>query len=109
MTSIDKLREQLSAEENDLKAFGIGKQIIREERGERFEEAWLQKLQSKCNVSHDAQMGRYTFELNGYGLIDFYPKANKLLIRKLNKWKKPALKWIISEFNLVANDKLEKI
>jgi hypothetical protein len=87
-------------EENDLKALGIGKQLIREERNERFEETWLPKLQTKCSVKHDAQMGRYTFELNGFGLIDFYPKANKLLIRKLNKWKQPALKWLIAEFNL---------
>lgn len=100
MKNTEKLREQLAEEENDLIALGIGKKLIREERSERFEEAWLNKLQGKCNVKHDTQMGRYTFELGGYGVMDFYPKANKLLIRKLNKWKKPALKWIISEFNL---------
>ena len=100
MTNTDKLREQLATEENDLKALGIGKQLIREERNERFEDKWLPKLQAKCNVKHDAQMGRYTFELNGFGVMDFYPKANKLLIRKLNKWKKPALKWLIAEFHL---------
>lgn len=100
MTNTDKLREQLATEENDLKALGIGKQLIREERNERFEDKWLPKLQAKCNVKHDDQMGRYTFELNGFGVMDFYPKANKLLIRKLNKWKQPALKWLIAEFNL---------
>ena len=31
-----------------------------------------------------------------YGVIDFYPKANKLLIRRKNKWIKPALKFIIN-------------
>jgi hypothetical protein len=100
MTNSDKLREQLATEGNDLKALGIGKQLIREERSERFEETWLPILQAKCNVKHDAQMGRYTFEANGYGVMDFYPKANKLLIRKLNKWKKPALKWLIAELQL---------
>jgi hypothetical protein len=100
MTNTDKLREQLATEENDLKALGIGKKLIREERNERFEDKWLPKLQAKCNVKHDVQMGRYTFELNGFGVMDFYPKANKLLIRKLNKWKQPALKWLIAEFHL---------
>jgi hypothetical protein len=61
---------------------------------------WLPKLQATCDVKHDAQVGRYTFEIKDYGVIDFYPKANKLLIRKLNKWIKPALGWIILELNL---------
>ena len=100
MKNTEKLREQLATDENDFKALGLGKQLIREERSERFEETWLPKLEAKCNVKHDAQIGRYTFELKGYGAMDFYPKANKLLIRKLNKWKKPALKWLIAEFNL---------
>ena len=64
-----KLLEQLATEENDLKVLALGKQLIREERNQRFEETWLPKLQEKCNVKHDAQMGRYTFELNGYGVI----------------------------------------
>jgi len=100
MTNSDKLRDQLALEENDLKALGIGKQLIRAERTERFEETWLPKLQAKCNVIYDAQTGRYTFELSGYGVMDFYPKANKVLIRKLNKWIQPGLKWIIREFHL---------
>jgi len=100
MTKSDKLREQLSTEDNDLKALGIGKQLIREERNESFEEKWLPKLRAKCNVIYDIQTGRYTFELSGYGVMDFYPKANKVLIRKLNKWKQPGLKWIITEFHL---------
>ena len=35
--------------------------------------------------------------LNKYGIIDFYPKANKLLIRKSNKWINQGLKWIITK------------
>lgn len=103
MTNINELREKLAAEENDLKALGIGKKLIREERNERFEETWLPKLQAKCNVKCDAKMYRYTFESNGYGVIDFYPKSNLLLIRKLNKWIQPGLRWIITEFKLNHN------
>lgn len=100
MTKTEELRNELLSEENDFKSLGIGKRLIREERMERFEDKWLPKLQAKCNVRHDAQMGRYTFELNGFGVMDFYPKSNKLLIRQLNKWQKPALKWLIDEFYL---------
>jgi len=38
--------------------------------------------------------GSYTFETEMYGIIDFFPKANSVLIRKDNNWKKPGLKWI---------------
>ena len=94
------LKKQLSEEENDLKAMGIRNQLVREDRSERFEDKWLPKLQKKCNVHHNVLTGAYTFEIKGYGVMDFYPKANNLLIRKLNKWKKPALRWMIVEFNL---------
>lgn len=106
MNKIENLREQLSSEDNDLKALGIGKQLIREVRSVRFEDEWLPKMQRKVVVRTDKQAGRYTFEFGGYGVMDFYPKANKLLFRQLNKWKKPALKWIIAELNLEADSSI---
>ena len=100
MNKKKQLYQQLREEDNDLKALGISTKIIREERVQKFEDVWLSKLQEKCNVRHDPTSNRYTFELNGYGVMDFYPKANKLLIRKLNKWQQPGLQWLIKEFNL---------
>lgn len=100
MKKSEIIKEQLATEENDLKALGIERQLIREKRSERFEDMWLPKMKEKLNVKHDAQMGRYTFEFGGYGVIDFYPRANKLLFRVLNKWKKPALRWLIAELKL---------
>lgn len=94
------LREQMSTEDNDIKALALSTKIIREERSERFEDIWLERLQKKCNVIHDSDKGKYTFEFDKYGIIDFYPKSNNLLIRKLNKWHKPGLNWIIKNFEL---------
>lgn len=37
---------------------------------------------------------RITFDIESYGSITYYPKANKLLIHKTNKWIKPAMQWI---------------
>ncbi len=100
MKKSEEIRKQLLEEDNDLRALGIGKQLIREERKERFEDKWLLKLKEKYAVNHDAQSGRYTFDVKGLGVMDFYPKANKVLIRKLNKWKQPGLKWLISQLDL---------
>lgn len=101
MKESEKLRKQLHGEDNDIKAFAIDIKIIRAERNERFEDIWLSLLQKKCTVKHDASMGRYTFEWNDYGVIDFYPKANKLLFRKLNKWQSKGLQWIINTLKLI--------
>lgn len=95
-----ELKYKLSTEENDFKALGLGKKLIRHERTEKFELLWLPKLKEKCNVEYDAKMDRYTFEVNEWGTVDFYPKANKILIRQLNKWHQPGLQWIIQKLNL---------
>ena len=36
--------------------------------------------------------------------LDFYPKANKVLIRQENEWIKPALRWMIA--NVLNDDKM---
>lgn len=38
--------------------------------------------------------GAYTIHAIGYGVIDIYPKGDKLCIRKGNKWIKGAFDWI---------------
>ena len=90
----------MAEEDNDLKAMGIGRDLIRVERKERFEDHFLLELEKQFKVTQDNVLGRYSFQTNDYGVIDFYPKANKVLIRKLNKWIKPGLKWMIKQFNL---------
>ena len=46
-------------------------------------------------LTSESKNGSYTFGFK-YGLVDFYPKSNKLLIRAQNKWKKPLLPLIIN-------------
>lgn len=94
MKESEKLRIQAEQTDNDLVALGKYTRVLRAERKEKFEENWLEKLQEQTKVTKRSN-GSYTFN-SKYGMIDFYPKANKLLIRKQNKWKKPALKFIIS-------------
>ncbi len=100
MKQSEIIKAQLQGEDNDLKALGISTKVIREERSERFEDTWLPKLERKFKVSHNEEAGRYTFTSMLHGIIDFYPKANNLLIRRKNKWIKPGLNWIIKNFEL---------
>jgi hypothetical protein len=58
-----------------------------------FKEWWLPELQEFVEV-FERKNGSFTFETSNYGVIDFFPKSNALLIRKDNNWKRPGLKWI---------------
>jgi len=100
MKKSEYLQQAFNTEENDLKALGIGKQLIRETRKEKFEDFWLSKLKDKTSVIFEEQNGRYIFQIENKGIIDFYPKANKIHIRKTNKWIQPGLKWIIKHLKL---------
>jgi len=94
MKESKRLRIEAEQTDNDLAALGKYTKVLRAERKEKFEETWLKKLQEQTKVTKRYN-GSYTFD-SKYGVIDFFPKANKLLIRKQNKWKKPALKFIVS-------------
>jgi hypothetical protein len=69
--------------------------VSKNKREAIFIEDWLPEIIDKIfNNVYKRENGSYSFEFNDYGIIDFYPKANNLLIRKTNTWKKPGLKWI---------------
>ena len=94
MKESEKLKIEAGKEDNDNIAFGILGKAIREERSENFEDKWLKRMQIQTDIVLRIR-GCYTFT-SKYGIIDFYPKANKLLIREKNQWKKPGLKFIVS-------------
>ena len=93
MRKSEKLRIEAQQEDNDLAALGKLTKALREERNEKFEDSWLPKLEAKTEVEKRPN-GSYSFN-SKYGIIDFFPKANKLLIRKTGKWKKPGLQFIV--------------
>ena len=95
MKKSEQLRQEAAREDNDFRAMSLMNQGLREERAENFDESYLGPLESKYDVTLRSN-GSYTITTTVYGVIDFFPKANKLLIRKDNKWIKPGLKWIIN-------------
>jgi len=89
------LEFQASQEENDIKAFGILCKSLREKRCEKFVDGWLEPLQEVYPIEQ-RKNGSWTIDTFKYGKIDYFPKANKALIRKEQTWKKPGLNWIIN-------------
>lgn len=99
MTNSETLRKLSSEEDNDIKAFGLQTKALREERIESFEREWLKKLIKSKEILQIIGKGtHYEFTLNNEEKLDFYPKANKLLIRRINKWVKPGLKYLINKY-----------
>lgn len=93
MKKSEELRQLASEEDNDIKAFGIDCNVLREERKERFEETILPQLKKLFVVEENA--GYVKIDTQKYGPITIYPKANKLCIHHGQKWRKPAVRWIV--------------
>lgn len=99
MKKSEQLRKESMSEENDFRAMAISTKALREDRAEKFAEDWWPKIKSVTNPI-ECNDDKYSFEMPDIGRVDFYPKANKLLIRKKNKWVKPGLRFIIRKLNL---------
>ena len=97
-----KMEADKDDSDNDFRCLNWARKIQRAKRKEKFEEKWLPKLMRNevvvtdwgnkyviCYIENDTQK-----------TVDYYPKANKSLIRHLNKWVHPGLDWIIKQFNL---------
>lgn len=101
MKKSEELRKEASMAESDQACLGLHTKAMREERIENFEEKWLPLLKEKATVHYSELLNRYWIENKKMGVIDFYPKANKIHIRKQNRWVKPGLQWLIKNFELI--------
>lgn len=93
MKESEKLTNQANESDNDFVSFGLLTKALRESRSERFIEDWLPLLKKKYSITEVNH--KYTIITDKFGILDYFPKANNLLIRKENKWKKPGLRWMI--------------
>lgn len=101
----EEYKKQAEQEENDFKALSLYNKSLREGRLERFQQSFLPVLLKKgYEVAEDNH--KYTIETNDmFGVIDFFPKKNNLLIRKDNKWIKSGLTWIIEHLLVEKEEK----
>lgn len=94
MSLSDQYLDRARKEDNDLSSLGFMVKALREKRSEKFVEDWLPLLEMRFPVVFNNH--KYTIQTQEFGILDFFPKANKILIRKDNEWVKPGLKWIIN-------------
>jgi hypothetical protein len=99
MKKSEEYRQQAQEAEHVLASLGLHTKAIREERKERFEEEILPQLRKLFVVEENT--GYVKIDTMKYGPITIYPKANKLCIHHGQKWRKPAVRWIIK--NLLKN------
>ncbi len=90
------IREDAQQEDNDLAYLGKMIKSMREARLERFEDGYKELLEkNNCIViPFNGSKVVIDTQTDKFGIIDYFPKANKLLIRKKNKWETQGLKWI---------------
>lgn len=94
MNKSELLKKQAEQEDNDLKALGLYTKVLREERIGNFEKKWLPKLK-ETHIVKKGPSYSYIIYSTRYGVIDFFPKANRCLLRKKSRWIKPGLQWIV--------------
>lgn len=85
---------------NDSLAWELDAKIKREGKVEFFSERWLPKFRAwlQDEIKWDDKKECFTLLLEQDDLPvikDFYPKANRVLIRKQNKWLHNGLQWLI--------------
>ena len=89
----EELYKKAMGEENDFRFMNLQLKALREKRSEKFQE-YLPYLENRYEITK-RENNSYTINTQEYGNLDYFPKANNLLIRKDNQWVKPGLKWII--------------
>lgn len=88
----ERLKKEAAQEDNDFKALALIKKSLRESSFERWEE-YLPRLILKGYTVVEEDY-KYTISTAKFGILDYFPKANKLLIRKKNKWLNQGYQWI---------------
>jgi len=77
----------------DWKEFKDSIKQRRDEKEDKFIHVHLPKIQELTPVQ-ERENGSFSFQVDGFGTVDYYPKGGKLLIRSQNDWIKRGLDWI---------------
>ena len=85
----------MSSEEHNDYGLRHTRRSLREERDKKFAE-WLPTLKEKCiSIEYNEKQWCYFIEHSKYGMIKFFPKANKVFQIRKEKWIKPGLRWLV--------------
>jgi len=97
MKKSEELYQAAAEADSDFKALNLRTKGLREARVERFlEQDYSEQLIAKgCTIlPFNGNKIVIDTQTDKFGVLDYFPKANKVLIRKSNQWKNQGLKWI---------------
>jgi len=97
MLKSEILKREAEQEDNDFRALNLYKKSMREDRIEKFEDKWLSKFEDKYEIQFNQMQQCYIITTEEYGVLHFYPKANRLQFQGSKNWYSTALRWMISK------------
>lgn len=102
MKKSEELFKEANEHENDYKSWNLYSKAKRQKKFEMFEENILPILKEKYQVEYSEQFYKFIIDTgNNYGVIDYFAKSNKILIRQTNTWiKVDDLNWLIKNLKL---------
>lgn len=72
----------------------------RKEKQKLFVDKYFHIIEEVIEIE-ERPNGSFTMEILNYGVVDFYPKKDRLLIRQDNKWISQGLKFILNQVILL--------
>jgi len=100
MKKSELLKIQADEEENDFRFWNIHHKAIREERIETFDEFFLPKIKDSHLVSvveSRPDQSLYLIKFSDGVEVAYYPKKDRLCIKKGNQWKCNGRTWIMNK------------
>lgn len=96
MKKSEELKIEAQQEESDFAYMAKMNKSMREARLERFECGYTARLEANNCIVIPFNGSKVVIDTqtSKYGILDYFPKANKILIRKDNKWITKGLRWI---------------
>lgn len=95
MKKSEILAAEANEQESDFKFMALKNKSMREARLEKFEDGYLELLEKQNCIVIPFDGSKVVIDTQSkYGIIDYFPKANKVLVRSKNKWHEQGLKWI---------------
>ncbi len=107
MKKSEHLKKEADEQDSDLAYLGKMVKVFRERNLEHFEDnGYIPLLEYNDCIVHPFDGSKFTIntQTDKFGIIDFYPKANRVLIRKKNHWESHGLKWLKN--NIITKDRL---
>lgn len=98
MKKSELLHRQADESDNDFQFWNFKTQAEKEEKFERFTEHHLPKIQqSEKVISVEDREHMFMIEFSDGTRIDYYPKKDRVFIKKINHWKSDGLAWLLGK------------